>query len=242
MKSKKILFIILLVLLMTTKTACSNTFMGKTAKETFSDPDLVRLIDAADEGDAVELKALIQQGVDINGRGDHGMTPALWALSVRDNDALKLLLTNGANPNAFLDNGELSIVHIAAGARPIETLTLVLDSGGDPNLVINEDSNTPLMDAIAQFRFDNADLLIARGANINQHTSNGNNAPSLALTLGNYDYALKLLELGYNNDLVDLAKDAQIRQVSEDRELAKQKVIAFLKKQLGDEYPQLPQN
>lgn len=242
MKIWKLLILVLMALIMTTQMACSESFMGKSAEDVFHDPKAVQLIHAAESSEDSRIKQLLAEGANINAKGENGMTPSLWMLSIKDYDGLRLLLENGADPNAMMDDSELSLVHIAAATRPTEVLALILKHGGNPNLTFKMNDDTPLMAAIWQFRFDNADYLIKHGADINQHTTNGLNAPGTAITIGQYDYALKLLKLGYNNNLVDLAKDAEIRQVSAEGEPDRQKVITFLKNKLGPAYPKMPTN
>lgn len=235
MKFWKLLVFVLMALMMTTQMACSESFMGKSAEDVFQDPNAVQLIRAAESGKNSQIKQLLADGANINAKGEHGMTPSLWMLSIKNYDGLRLLLENGADPNAMMDDSELSLVHIAAATRPTEVLALILKHGGNPNLAFKIDDDTPLMAAIWQFRFDNADYLIAHGADINHHTKNGSNAPGTAIAIGRYDYALKLLKLGYNNDLVDLAKDAEVR--ISDMKQERQEVIEFLKEKLGSDYP-----
>lgn len=230
-------------MLMMTQAACSQSFMGKTVEETFSDPAVVSLIQAAERGDEVKLKQLLEQGVDINARGFQGVTPAFWAMLVEDDKALQLLLENGADPNLVMDNKILTLVHVAAGARSTEILALVLDHGGNPNLLIDEEfGDTPLMIAISEFRYDNVEYLLAHGAEINQHNNRNGSAAEVAISIGRYDWALKFLQLGYDFDLPGLAAAAEVRHVSANAEPDRQKVISFLKEKLGSDYPKIPEN
>lgn len=243
MKILKPILYALLVIIMMTQTACSESFMGKTVEEAFSDPAVVSLIQAAERGDKVKLKQLLEQGVDINARGFQGFTPALWAMAVEDYKALQLLLENGADPNLVMDNKNLTLIHVAAGARSTEVLALVLDHGGDPNLLIDKEFGyTPLMSAISEFQDDNVDYLLVHGADINQHNARNNSAAELAISIGRYDWALKFLQLGYNFNLPNLAMGAEISQVSAEGEPDRQKVITFLKEKLGSDYPKIPAN
>ena len=243
MKLLKPLLYALLVLSMTTQTACSQSFMGKTVEDAFPDPAVVSLIKASERGDDAEVKQLLTQGVNIDSKGYKGFTPVFWAMSVKDYKAMQLLLENGADPNLPMDDKELTLVHIAAGARSTEILALVLDHGGNPNLLVDEEYGyTPLMRAISQFRDDNIDYLLEHGADINQHNKRNGSAAELAISIGRYDLALKLLHQGYDLNLIDLAESAEIRQVSAKGEPNKQKVIQFLKNKLGSEYPKMPKN
>lgn len=58
-----------------------------------------RILDAALAADPLLLREAIEAGEDINGRDEVGLTPLLSAVFVGDLEAVRLLLSAGANPN-----------------------------------------------------------------------------------------------------------------------------------------------
>jgi len=71
---------------------------------TFAAPVDSRLVDAARNRDGAALRSLLGQKVDVNAVDITGMTPLIWAAHNDDLDAVKLLLSAGAN--AKLSTGE----------------------------------------------------------------------------------------------------------------------------------------
>jgi ankyrin repeat protein len=65
--------------------------------------------------------------------GNDLYTPLHWAARKGNLDVVKLLLENGANPNA-VDNSKNTPLHKAAGNGPTEVARLLLDSGADATL------------------------------------------------------------------------------------------------------------
>lgn len=228
-----LLRLVLVLFLAGLQVACAEPkFMDKRVDEVFADPRVVDLVEAAERGDAKGVKAARQAGGDINARGFMDMTPVHWALATKQYDALRVLLEQGADPNQPMEDN-WTPTWIAAGAAPPGVLALVLKHGGNPNMVDESLADTPLMHAVSEFRFDNADLLLAYGVDINGHNNiqkdfPADSAATVAIAMGRYDYALKLLERGYSYNLDDLAKTAEIRQVSSNMEPARQAVIRLI--------------
>src|SRR5580700_268650 len=64
----------------------------------FAAPMDLRVVDAARDQNGTALRALLKQKVDVNVPDVEGMTPLIWAAHNDDLDAVKLLLSAGANP------------------------------------------------------------------------------------------------------------------------------------------------
>jgi len=67
---------------------------------------------AGAEVDAVTVRILITNKVDVNARMERGQTPLFWAAGVADADSVAQLLAAGAEVNAKAEDGEtpLSVV------------------------------------------------------------------------------------------------------------------------------------
>src|SRR5262245_55896629 len=70
----------------------------------FADTDL-RLVTAVAEQDRAAIRALLNQGVDVNASRADGVTALLWAVHFSDVETVDLLLNAGANVNAADDHG-----------------------------------------------------------------------------------------------------------------------------------------
>ena len=56
------------------------------------------LIEAADNGDIIRVRELLDSGIDINSRGRYGYTPLMEATIHNQLYIVHLLLDNGADP------------------------------------------------------------------------------------------------------------------------------------------------
>lgn len=179
--------------------------------DVFKDPRVVALLHAVEHQDAVAAKRLISSGADVNAVGVQAITPLSWLLDRRDNNAVELLLKLGADPNKItvLDNeiGAPQPMWAAAAAGQKEALQLMLDHGGNPNLVFG--NNSLLMNAVQEGHLDCAELLLQRGADIN-HFEGPMNAFFVTMTRVQYGNALWVLEHGYTHDL-PMARKETIR-------------------------------
>ncbi len=73
--------------------------------ETISSNAVMPLIEAAYEGNTVQVQALIDEGADVNERDAAGRTALMIAASRGHTYVVQLLLEKGADPNARDNNG-----------------------------------------------------------------------------------------------------------------------------------------
>jgi ankyrin repeat protein len=178
---------------------------GKSAKDAFNDDGVVNLLKAAINGNVTETKGLIAEGVNINAKGEGGITPLLWVELNQDLNAMRLLLDLGADPNGFVlpQVGKPGLgppAWLAAAAGQENILQLLLDHGADPNLEIADKS--PLMMAIGSSHLDCAELLLKYGADINYSAGhNSMTAFDMGMVVLQYDIVLWVLNHGYTYDL-----------------------------------------
>jgi uncharacterized protein len=132
------------------------------------------LIEAARKGDHVALRALIEQGADVNERYGDGTTALHWASFLNDSESADLLIRAGANANAVNDLGATPLWAAAVnGSAPMARRLLA--AGAEPNsaLLLGE---TVLMQASRTGNPDVVELLLAAGADVHargpiQHTT-----------------------------------------------------------------------
>lgn len=144
----------------------SNYFQGKA----------LELAEAVDRNDAADVRRLIkQEGVNPDVIFDESAMPMVaWPVFNKNLPGLKLLLDNGADPNARRIDSQRphgqqrnNALVFAAGDADSGYLSMLLDHGGDPN---THNSNGEPLTYVATLRdqWPNVQILIERGANINE--------------------------------------------------------------------------
>lgn len=90
------------------------------------------LILAVWEFDTAKAAALIDGGVEVNGKDSKGTYPLLLACGYENNDEMiKLLLEKGADPNIFGPNGNTPLG--LATRRSFEAVKMLVENGADVN-------------------------------------------------------------------------------------------------------------
>lgn len=142
-------------------------FGGPLVAQTLSvpKPDEVQgspLAEAARQGDRQAVKALLQQGLDVNGWGTDG-TPALhWAVRVNDQDLVDALLAAGADVNGA-NRYRRAPIHVAVEYRHLGMIRKLLDAGADIEAA-DASGEPPLLIATRLGAVDLVDELLAQGA------------------------------------------------------------------------------
>jgi len=122
--------------------------------------------DAAIAGDRVTVRALLQQGVDVNAAQGDGMTALHWAALSGDVDLAKMLLYAGANLNASTRLGAFTPLLLASKSGQESMVSTLLEAGANPNDTTTN-GTTALMLAAASGSVDAVTALLDRGASIN---------------------------------------------------------------------------
>ena len=201
---------------------------GMSAKDVFKDPQTLALVEAACHGDIPKIDALVKQGANVNATGYRDMSVLAWAMVCTSYTGVKRLLELGANPNQKMPGtADDSPMWIAAGSSDPHWLPMMLAHGGDPN--IRSGYRTALMIAIEQDRMQNVKLLLAHGADVNEHDSGGNSAATDAAEFDKFDAVEMLLRHGYNYDLQRLANLVRLKLPPGDpRAASRVKVLEML--------------
>ncbi|WP_145434025.1 ankyrin repeat domain-containing protein [Lacipirellula limnantheis] len=203
-----------------------HALAGWKSADYFDDPQILELCDAIERNDVPEMERLISAGANVNARGNDNMTPLLWALPDRKHERFRCLLNHGADPNViissdfgtagrpfhpypaggalFYDRGctpGQSVTHLAARSPDIEYLRAVLQHGGDPNLVVADNTKlTPLDIVIDRYYPDmkeRVELLVAAGADLNRYCKYRGGTPAmLAVMEDRFSIAMQLLQAG----------------------------------------------
>jgi ankyrin repeat protein len=88
------------------------------------------LHDAAREGDAAKVAALLKQGADVNSRDDSRETPLIDAALAGKTEVAAVLIEAKADIDARNDRG-FSALHAAAYSGSVEIAELLLDHGAE---------------------------------------------------------------------------------------------------------------
>jgi ankyrin repeat protein len=164
-----------------------------------------------------------------------GATPFIRAAQSGDIDLLKLLLKYGADPMLKTDFGDTALT-AAAGIgwvegvtyehspkANVETVKLLLDLGLDPNAA-NNDGRTPLMGAALKGRNEVVQLLVDRGARLEQRDRGSRDTDTVVSVNAGHtwqavDYADGLVRVGVQSAIVRAETGALIRKLMADRGL-----------------------
>mgnify|MGYP003720187799 CR=1 FL=1 len=94
-------------------------------------PSATPVADAARGGDVDAVRALLQQGTDVNGAHGDGMSALHWAAQRGDRQMAEILVYAGAKVNAVTRIGQYTPLHVASTEGNASLIELLLESGGD---------------------------------------------------------------------------------------------------------------
>ena len=120
------------------------------------------------ESDTVQY--LIDRGQDVNYINKKGQTPLFNATYYGNLDSMKILIDNGANVDAYMNDSNESILTVAVGiakksAKNTKAVKLLVDNGVDIN-VVTAKGNSPLILAVQKGKYKIVKILLDSGADI----------------------------------------------------------------------------
>jgi ankyrin repeat protein len=125
----------------------------------------VPLIDAVASGDHATVRALVDEGVDVDARQGDGATALHWAVHLNDGEMVETLLRAGAEVDAVNDLGVAPLL-IAATNGNASVVKVLLGAGADPDGG-PPDRERPLMRAAWVGSLDVVTALLDAGADPN---------------------------------------------------------------------------
>jgi serine/threonine protein kinase/ankyrin repeat protein len=142
------------------------------------------LIIAAYGGHTDTVKVLLDQGANVNAKGnnDYDLTALIAAVGGHHIDTMRLLLERGADVNAMGHNGRTAL-WLAAKKGYSDIIELLLDAGANVNQS-DRSGRTALMEATQEGHRDAVKLLLDRGANAHATDMDGKSALVIAETRG----------------------------------------------------------
>lgn len=130
-----------------------------------------------------EIRQLLVNGLDPNGRDGHGRTPYLVAAHNGDMTAMGILVQGGADPRAK-DSRNYDAITILAVANRVEAMKLAIGLGGDPRAITSPYEGTALIAAAHLGHHQAVKALIEAGAPLDHVNNLGWTAVIEAIVLG----------------------------------------------------------
>lgn len=207
-----VVLILLIIICCTNSNQCEN--YSKTDMELFHQTQAWELVKAIEHNDCRKIQEIISMSPELINFQEplYGISPLQRAVGTRKIEAVKTLITLGANVNLKSKIGDAPIFD-AIGyewndylpSSDGAMLHLLLKNGADPNLLYScppdeeevnviEDCTSPLMYAIAYSSgYQLVKLLVEYGADINYKTRMGNTAAIEALKANDVESAYYLI-------------------------------------------------
>ncbi|MFO0960711.1 MAG: ankyrin repeat domain-containing protein [Isosphaeraceae bacterium] len=152
------------------------------------------LADAAERGDRETVRAILEQGGNVQGTQADGMTALHWAARLDDLETARLLLAAKADPKAANRYG-VTALSLACENGGDEMVGLLLEAGADPNATLRG-GETALMTAARAGKPGAVRALIDRGADVHAKERRGQTALMWASAEGHAEVVRILIEAG----------------------------------------------
>jgi ankyrin repeat protein len=154
-------------------------------------------------GNAQQLAAQLDAGLDPNGKTDGGTTVLMMAAP--DPAKVRLLLARGADVKARAPSGADALTIAAANRGDTESLQLLLNAGAEVQAPQGtRGRQSPLLLASMTGDIENVKLLLAHGADPNKAPNPQANTPlAAAVTFGYADVSQTLIAAGANATLTE---------------------------------------
>lgn len=146
-------------------------------------PDIPSIHVAAQLGDMDKVKALLEEGADVNAKDENGMTPLLLAISNKQVDLAKFLIEKGADINLADRQGVVPLFR-ALWNKDLDMLELLLKKGADVNTKHAKSGFTALHWAAMMDSKDSVELILDAGADVNAKSNTGETSLDVAAIWG----------------------------------------------------------
>ena len=157
----------------------------------------IPVVDAARNQDLQTVRALLENGFDVNERQADGATALHWAVHWNDIGIVRALIDSDADVNATNVHGVTPLSLAAANASP-DLVSMLVAAGADPNMP-RLNGETPLMRAASTGSFHAVRSLIANGAVVDAvEPESGQTSLMLAVSRRFPEVVSELLESGAN--------------------------------------------
>ena len=152
--------------------------------------------DAAMRGDHGSVRALLQQGADVNAAQGDGMTALHWAADRGDLEMARMLVYAGAGLEAVTRMAEYTPLHLASRAGHGAVVRALLEAGSDPAAPTGSGGATPLHLAAAAGDAKAVAALIEHGADVDAREQRAGQTPLIFAAAQNRVEAIRALIAG----------------------------------------------
>lgn len=152
--------------------------------------------DAAMRGDQGSVRALLQQGADVNAAQGDGMTALHWAADRGDLEMARMLVYAGAGLEAVTRMAEYTPLHLASRAGHGAVVRALLEAGSDPAAPTGSGGATPLHLAAAAGDAEAVAALIEHGADVDAREQRAEQTPLIFAAAQNRVEAIRALLAG----------------------------------------------
>lgn len=165
--------------------------------------------DAAMQGDAETVRALLREGADVNAAQGDGMTALHWAARHDDADMARMLVLAGARLGAVTRNGQYTPLHLAARNGGAATVRVLLDAGATVDARTSSGAALPLHFAAEHGDVEVVAALLDAGAEVDATDQAFGQTPLMwAAALGRVPAITLLLERG-----ADIAATSDVEDI-----------------------------
>ncbi|GIW52076.1 MAG: hypothetical protein KatS3mg081_1431 [Gemmatimonadales bacterium] len=148
--------------------------------------------DAAQRGDLETVRALLQEGADVNAPQNDGMTALHWAALQGNVPMVRLLIYAGANLEATTRLGGYTPLHLASQKGAAEALRVLLEAGSNVHAVTTTGAQAIHFAALAG-NPDALKVLLSHGADPNAKESYADRTPLMFAAAYNRVAAIQVL-------------------------------------------------
>ena len=127
----------------------------------------IALIEACKSSNLPAAEKAIDDGANVNCKGNLGFTPLHIASYPGNVELAKMLIRRGADVNSK-DNYGLTPLHMASQQGHLELVELLIENGANVNDIENN-GTTPLVSALMTRNKEMVNLLLSKGANIDKN-------------------------------------------------------------------------
>jgi ankyrin repeat protein len=152
--------------------------------------------DAAMRGDQGSVRALLQQGADVNAAQGDGMTALHWAADRGDLEMARMLVYAGAGLEAVTRMAEYTPLHLASRAGHGAVVRALLEAGSDPAAPTGSGGATPLHLAAAAGDAEAVAALIEHGGDVDAREERAGQTPLIFAAAQNRVEAIRALLAG----------------------------------------------
>ena len=166
-----------------------------------SDLDDVELLKrASDEGDEMEVRRLVEAGVDVN----HGHRPSFLGAYFNGHvEIVRYLLSNGGEVN-HSGHSEVTLLMAAVNQEDLEFASYLVDVGADVNLRLPRGGETALHKAAVNNKARSTQFLIENDADVDLQTTVGGRSEMPVLSELHGETPLHIAAVRSDVELIDL--------------------------------------